>query len=258
MVLEVCAAALVVLQLILTWYALDDLPSTVVPYFGPARATVGLPGAGIEARLWMWMVLGLWAMLLGTSLWLYRMTGSSPLPIVSVGAFAVLAVLRAGVIAMNLNPGLSPQRVLFRAVVAGTAVLVLGILLERWRTKKRLVPALMREALYDEPTPRGVYYFVLVVLGMGIPWLLLPRRIKVMSEGVVAITPTTFLWIPAPALERVEEATRFQAVVGSGLNLVTSPGNAVRLFRRRRWIPLVLSVVDRPRFLRIIGDLGDK
>ena len=31
----------------------------------------------------------------------------------------VLAVLRAGVIAMNLNPGLSPQRVLFRAVVAG-------------------------------------------------------------------------------------------------------------------------------------------
>lgn len=257
MVLEVCAAVLVALQLLLTWYALDDLPATVVPYFSPASASGMLPGAGIEARLWVWMVLGLWAMFFGTSLWLYRTTGSSPIPILSVGAFALLAVLRAGVIALNLNPALTPAKVLFRSLVAGLVVMLLGIMLERWRTKKRLVPALMRPALYDEPTPRGPYYFVLVLLGMGLPWLLFPRRIKVLAEGVVAITPTTYLWIPAPALTRIEEAGLLQAIVGSGLNLATSPGKAVRLWRRRRWIPLVLSVVDRPRFMGVIRKIGD-
>lgn len=254
--LELCAAVLVLVQLGLSWYALDDLPGTVVPYFGPARSILGLPGAETEARLWIWMVLGLWAMLLGSSLWLYRATGSSPVPIVSVGLLAFLAVLRSGVIALNLNPGLAPGRMLLRAVTAGVAALLLGVVLERWRTRRLLVPALMRPARYDEPTPRGMYYVLVTLLGAGLPWLFFPTRIKVMTDGLVAITPVGYLWIPAPAVHEADAANLVQAVLGTGLNFTTSPSSSVRLWRRRRWLPIVLSVVDRPRFLAVLTGIG--
>jgi hypothetical protein len=245
--LELCAGVLVLMQIGLSRLAIDDLPSTVVPYFSPSG--LGLPGAETEARLWIWMVIGFWSVLLGTSLWLHRAAGSSPVPIITVAALAFLAVLRAGVIALNLDPALTPSRVLFRAATAGLVVLLLGAGLERWRTRQRLVPALMRPAAYDEPAPRGPYYVLVGLLGLGLPWLFLPTRIRVMDDGLVAVTPVSYLWLPAPAIEAVEEASAAQAVLGTGINLVTSPLASVRIRRRRRWLPFVLSAADRPRFI---------
>lgn len=259
LVLELCAAILVLAQPAMTWFSLEHLPATVVPYFGPGRGALGLPGAALEARIWLWMVTGLWALLIGTSLLLYRAVRSTPIPIVSVGSLAFLAVLRSGVIALNLNPDLSPGRTLLRALAAGAVAVLLGATLERWRTRRRLVPALMRPALYDEPTPRGAYYWLLVAIGGGLPALFLPSRVKLMDEGLVAITPVSHLWLPAPALERAAAAPWPAAVFGSGFNLTTAPLSSVRLFRRRGWLPLVLSVKDRDRFLEAAADLtGDK
>jgi hypothetical protein len=257
-VLELCAALLVLAQPALTWISSEYMPATVLPFYGPGQGASGLAITATEAGLWTWLVIGLWSMLLGISLVFYRAVSSTFIPILSVSGMAFLAVLRAGVISLNLTPDLSPARVLLRAVTSAIAVLILAALLERWRSRKLLVPALMRPALYDEPAPLGIYFAVICLLTSGLSWIFVPSRVKVMDRGLVAITPVSYLWLPAAAIERAEAATRLQAVLGGGINLATTPTSSIRLILRRRWFPVVVSVADRDRFLQVIRDLtGD-
>lgn len=252
-ILELSAAALVAAQLLLSWLALDRLPSTVVPYFGPGRAVMGLPGAEAEARLWLWMVVGLYAMLLGGSLVMYRAIRSTPIPIVAVGAFAFLAVLRAGAISLNLNPAMSPKQALLRALLAGVVALLLGVAVERFRSRRLLPPLLIGKSDYDERTPRGTAHILVAILGLGVPLLVMPTRVRVTERGVVVVTAVSFFTVPAIVIDRVERAPALQALFGAGINLASTPSAAVRIFRRGRFFPLLISVSDRERFLEVVG-----
>lgn len=249
--LEGIAALLVVAQLIFSLIALDQLPNTVVPYFSPGRSALGLPGAEYEARVWSWTIIGLWAMLLGASLISYRSLRSTPVPVVSVGLFAALAVLRAGVIALNLNPLLSPRLVLLRALATGAAAALLAAAVERFRTRKRLVPALVARASYDEPTPRGAVFTLVAVLGAFIPLVLVPSRVRVTERAVVVITPVSFFLLPLVTIESAERVGPLQALFGAGINLASHPRRAVRL-RRRGALSVVVSVTDPDRFLEAL------
>jgi len=251
--LEGCVFILVAGQIAMTWLALDRLPSTVVPY-GPTGAALGLPGAALEAQMWTWMVLGLWSLGLGLGLVSYRVSGASPVPVLTSALFAALAVLRAGVIGLNLNPDLGQTAVFVRAVVAGGAVLLLAAGVEQWRTRKRLRHALTRKPRYDEPSPRGPFYWEMAAC--LVPYVLLPTRLRVIDEGLVAITPLTYLYVPLAAVAEARAVGPLPALLGGGVNLATSPGSAVRIKVRGRLLPLTLSVVDRPRFLAALG-LGD-
>lgn len=251
--LELCALALALGQVALSWAAIDRLPSTVVPFFGlGGGGGAGLPGAAAEAHVWTWAVLGLWAILTVGSLLLYRAVRSSPIPVLSVGLLAHLAVMRAGMIALNLDPALSPRQVLLRAAGTGLVAALLGAAVERWRSRKKLPPALVAPARYDEPTPRDLSFYLVTALGAGIPLLLVPTRVRVIDDGVLAITPVSYFVVPAAAIERAERSGWLQALAGPGVNLAASPGSAVRIFRRARRFPVVLSVADPDRFLAAV------
>ena len=229
----------------MSWLVLDRLPSTVVPY-GPAGGAF-VAGAGLEAELWTWTVIALWALGLAGSLLVYRQVGSSPLPLLAVSVFATLLVFRAGAIGLNLDPGLSPGRVVFRAAVTGSLVLLIAGLAEQHRTRRRLRPALVAPARYDERAPRGLYYWALV--GTVLPYVVLPTRIRVVDEGLVVVTPVSYLFVPLRAIAEARPIGVAAALTSSGLNLATSPRGAVRIRLRARLLPLVLAVVDRDRFL---------
>lgn len=252
--LELVVVILVVVQIALSWIALERLPGTTIPYYGPARS-MGLAAAVIEARIWTWTIVGLWSMMIGSSLLLYRAIRSTPIPIFSVSLFALLAVLRAGAIALNLNPGLSPRQVLLRALLAGVIALMLSVMVERWRSRKKLPPALVAKARYDESTPRGTIFFTVVILGLGIPLLLIPSRVRVLAAGVLVVTPVSYFMIPAAAVTRVERAGRLQALFGAGVNLTGDPASAVRIFRAKRFFPLVMSVTDPDRFVEALSEI---
>jgi hypothetical protein len=261
--LELCALALALGQVALSWAALDRLPSTVVPFFGlgAGGGGAGLPGAEAEALVWTWAVLGLWAILAGGSLLLYRAVRSSPIPVLAVGLLAHLAVMRAGMIALNLDPALSPRQVLLRAATTGLIAALLGAAVERWRSRKKLPPALVARARYDERTPRDLAFYLVAALGAGIPLLLLPTRVRVIDDGVLAITPLSYFVLPAAAIERVERAGWLQALAGPGVTLAASPGSAVRIFRRARRFPVVVSVTAPDRFLAAVEEIraaGDR
>jgi hypothetical protein len=259
--LELCAFALAAGQVALSWAALDGLPNTVVPYFGLGGGSAGLPGAVAEARVWSWAVVGLWSILACASLLMYRAIRSTPVPVLAVGLLAHLAVLRAGMIALNLDPNLEPRGVLLRATATGVVAMLLGATLERWRSRKKLPRALVARAAYDERTPRDLAFYLVAVLGLGIPLLLVPTRVRVFDDGVLAITPVSYFLLPAAAIERAERAGRLQALAGAGINFAASPGAAVRVFRRARHFPVVFSVSDPDRFLAAVAGLvapGDR
>lgn len=253
MALEVTAAVLAAGQLAMTWLALDRLPETVLPY-GPTGGGAVVAGAGLEAELWTWAVLALWALSIGSSLLVYRLAGSSPLPVLTAPVFAALLVLRAGVIGLNLDPGLTPARAVFRAVATGLVVLLAAGLAEAHRTRRRVRPALVREALYDEPAPRGPYYWALA--STLLPYVVLPTRIRVIEEGLLALTPVSYLFVPREAIVEARAVGPAVAVLGGGLNLATSPKGAVRIRVRGRLLPLVLSVAHRDQFLGALDHGG--
>jgi hypothetical protein len=75
------------------------------------------------------------------------------------------------------------------------------------------------------------------------------------------ITAVSYFLLPAAALERTERSHRLQALAGPGVNLAASPGSAVRIFRRARRFPVVLSVTAPDRFLAAVEALrapGDR
>lgn len=255
--LESIVLILVVVQIVLSWIALDRLPGTTVPYYGPARS-MGLPAAVVEARIWTWTVVGLWSMMIGASLLLYRSIRSTPIPIFSAALFALLAVLRAGAIALNLNPTLSPRQVLLRGILAGVITLMLAVMVERWRSRKKLPPALITRARYDEATPKGASFVTVVILGLGIPFLLIPTRVRVIAAGVLVVTPVSYFLIPGAAVARVERAGMLQALFGAGINLTGNPASAVRLFRTKRFFPLVMSVTDPDRFIDAVREFKNE
>jgi hypothetical protein len=243
---------LVVAQLLLSWIALERLPTTVVPYFHLGGLTATAPDASAEARLWTWTVLALWTVMVTGSVALYRLLGASPVPIVSVGLLTFLALLRAGVIALNLSPHLSPQRVLLRAAATGVVAAILAGLLERWRSRQRLAPLLVEESSYDEPTPRPWSYNLICVLGLGLPWLLLPTRLRMTSPGLVAVTPVTYFLVPREAVRQAESITRVQALLGQGVNLASDYDSALRIWRHRRLFPLVISAKGRDQLVALL------
>ena len=251
-VLEATALLLVVAQLLLSWIALERLPSTVVPYFHLGGLTATAPDAGAEAQLWTWTVLALWTVMVTGSVALYRLLGASPLPIVSVGLLTFLALLRAGVIALNLSPHLSPPRALLRAVATGLVAAILAGLLERWRSRQRLAPLLVGESSYDEPTPRPWSYHVICVLGLGAPWLLMPTRLRMTNLGLVAITPVTYFLVPRQAIRKAETITRIQALLGQGVNVATDYDSALRIWRHKRLFPLVMSASRRDQLIALL------
>ena len=250
--LEFSAFVLVVAQLFLSWLALDRLPSTVIPYFGLGGGSIGLPAAAAEARLWVWMVVGLWAMLITASVLMYRAIQTTPIPIVSVSALAFLAVLRAGAISLNLNPVASPKQVLLRAILVGVVAFLLGVAVERFRSRKQLPPLLIGKALYDERAPRGLAYYAIMGLGLGVPALFVPVRARVIDSGVLVITAVSHFSIPRVSIERIERATPLQSLFGAGVNFAASPTQAVRIFRRGRLFPVVFSVAKRDRFIEAV------
>ncbi len=135
--------------------------------------------------------------------------------------------------------------------VAVWVALLLGAALEQWRTRKGIRPALARRALYDEKPPRGGYYWMMAALVL--PSLVLPTRVRVLEEGLVVVTPTSYLFVPSGALIEARPTAWYEALLRGGVNLVSEPRKAVEIRRRGRVLPLMISVEDRERFLEALA-----
>jgi hypothetical protein len=250
--LEACAALLAAAQVALGVVALDRLPTTVVPYFGPGSVS-GLAGAGDEARLWASMIGGAWVLLLCVGVLMYRSVRSTPLPILSVTLLASLAVLRAGALSLNLDPSASPRGALLRAGVTAVAVLGLAASVERSRSRARLAPALVAPATVESGAPRGPARWIVAALGLGVPLLFAPERVRVIAAGVLVVTPVSYFLIPRSAVERVERVPPLLALIATGINLASDPARTVRVVRRGRALPVLFSVADPDAFVGACG-----
>ena len=139
-----------------------------------------------------------------------------------------------------------------RSTVTGLVVLLLGVIVERWRSRKKIPPALVTKATYDERIHKSAATWIIVLLGLGIPLLFTPERVRVIGEGIVVVTPVGYFLLPMVAIDRVERSGRLQALLGAGVNLAGDPSTAVRIFRKRRLFPVVISVEDPKRFIDVV------